>query len=64
MEQTDRNTCKHMILKAEDEIEMIKMEILGDGYVSIHYLQEKLRALKTSINIIDNIVNKEEQKYE
>ena len=64
MEQTDRNTCKYMILKAEDEIEMIKMEILSDGYVSIHYLQEKLRALKTSINIIDNIVNKEEQKYE
>lgn len=39
---------------------MIKMEILGDDYVSINYLQEKLRALKTSISIIDNIVNKEE----
>ena len=63
MEQTDRNACKHMILKAEDKIKMIKMEILGDDYVSINYLQEKLRALKTSISIIDNIVNKEEQKY-
>jgi hypothetical protein len=53
-----------MILKAEDEIKMIKMEILGDGYVSTDYLREKLRALKTSINIIDNIVNKEEQEHE
>lgn len=64
MEQSDRNACKHAILMAENEINMIKMEILGDSYISNEYLRDKMRALKLSINIIDNIINKEEKSHE
>lgn len=49
---------------AENEINMIKMEILGDSYISNEYLRDKMRALKLSINIIDNIINKEEKSHE
>lgn len=60
METNDINACRHAILMAEDELKMIKMEVTGDNYISNDYLKEKIRALKMSINIIDNIINKEE----
>ena len=59
MDEGNIQTCITAARMAKDEMDMIYSE-LTSGHVSEHYLQEKMKALKLSLGIIDYRISKDD----